>query len=116
MRMKICSYPGCGKLIPLDGPSRCEEHKFIPFKNATRSNQGLYDTTQWKDLKKMVIDRDLRCVICGSEIDLEIDHVIPPRGNEELFFNLTNLQLLCKVCHRKKTNEEIRNRQTTHIL
>ena len=116
MKMKICTYTGCHKLIPLNGPSRCEEHKFIPFKNAKRSNEGLYRNKKWIKLKQMIKDRDIRCVECGSEIDLEVHHIIPPRGNEELFYNITNLQLLCKVCHRKKTNKEIRNRITTHTF
>ncbi|WP_234463967.1 HNH endonuclease signature motif containing protein [Paracoccus caeni] len=29
----------------------------------------------------------------------EVDHIIPHRGDEARFWNVNNLQCLCKVCH-----------------
>ena len=36
-----------------------------------------------------------------------VDHIIPHRGDMELFWNNTNWQSLCDPCHNKKTFKEI---------
>lgn len=32
-----------------------------------------------------------------------VDHIVPHRGNPELFWNVGNWQGLCVTCHNKKT-------------
>lgn len=53
------------------------------------------------DVRNAVWRRDQgRCVVCGSQRDLEFDHLIPVAlggGNSE-----RNLQLLCGACNRRK--------------
>jgi len=34
-----------------------------------------------------------------------VDHIKPHRGNDELFWDETNWQGLCKACHDKKTGK-----------
>ena len=34
------------------------------------------------------------------------DHIIPHKGNLELFWDEGNLQALCKSCHDRKTAKE----------
>ena len=41
-----------------------------------------------------------RCAICKGRDDLDVDHIVPQSrggGNEA-----SNLQILCKTCHRRK--------------
>ena len=55
-------------------------------------------------LKREVIDRDRgACVTCGSSENLEYDHIVPisAGGKSEL----SNLQLLCRSCNRKKRSK-----------
>jgi 5-methylcytosine-specific restriction protein A len=116
MKKKICNHPGCNELIP---PTEryCQHHKkesAPPFSSAIRFNEALYKTTQWKTLRKKVLAEQPFCAKCGLtdiETKLEVHHIIPPRGNEELFFDRDNLVSVCPVCHKYLTNREIKNRK-----
>ena len=35
-----------------------------------------------------------------------VDHIVPHKGNLELFWAESNLQALCKSCHDRKTTKE----------
>lgn len=35
-----------------------------------------------------------------------VDHALPHKGNEDLFWDESNWQALCKECHDKKTAKE----------
>jgi 5-methylcytosine-specific restriction protein A len=115
MKKKICNSPGCNRLID-HGSRYCDEHTrppTIPFKNAVRTNGLLYNTTRWRKLRKIIIEESPFCSMCGAtETELEVHHAIPPRGNEDLFFDKNNLVVVCSDCHRVVTNREIRKRKT----
>lgn len=53
-------------------------------------------------VKKAVWKRDGgKCVSCGSDVDLEYDHIIPvAKGGSS---TIQNIQILCKKCNRKKS-------------
>ena len=57
-----------------------------------------------EDVKFEVWRRDGgKCVICGSQKNLEFDHIIPfSKGGSS---TARNLQLLCQECNRKKSNK-----------
>jgi len=95
-----------------NSPSRCPQHQRIPFENASRSNEILYRTDEWRRLKKYILKRDgAICCQCNATENLHIDHIIPPRGDVLLFFDKGNLQILCSSCHRSKTGREIGSRK-----
>jgi len=72
----------------------------------------LYNSSAWRKLRALVIRRDEgRCALCGSAEQLVVDHIVPHRGNEELFYDADNLITLCKVCHDHKTRQEIIQRK-----
>jgi 5-methylcytosine-specific restriction endonuclease McrA len=54
-----------------------------------------------------------KCGISGDETRLEVHHVIPPRGNEALFFDVENLAAVCPKCHKFITGIEIGSRKST---
>lgn len=117
--VKLCNYPGCNEFT-IPHSIYCSKHKEhsnkkrIAFRNAKRSNEAFYNTSEWRKLKKKHLKENNYCVWCGSNNDLSVDHIIPPRGNTDLFFNENNLQTLCKNCHRIKTTQEIQKRKTTN--
>jgi len=116
MRAKICGEAGCGALIPQD-KTHCDEHskeKGKPFENAIRSNEGLYNTARWRKLRRKVLKEFPNCAICGefkNDAALEMHHVKPPRGDEELFFDEGNVIPVCPACHKRLTAMEIYNRR-----
>ena len=50
------------------------------------------------------------CVECESQGRITpatvVDHIVPHKGNLELFWDEGNLQTLCKQCHDSKTVKE----------
>ena len=49
----------------------------------------------------------VRCLERGEyTIATVVDHIKPHKGDSELFFDVKNLQPLCKVCHDIKTATE----------
>jgi 5-methylcytosine-specific restriction protein A len=95
------------------GERYCEAHRRerAPFQGAERSNEALYNTTRWRKLRRETLREQPLCRRCGAEHPLEVHHVRPPRGDEDLFFDPDNLTTLCSRCHRAETNREIRDRR-----
>jgi len=116
MRAKICAEAGCGALIPQD-KTYCDKHKRekpAPFRGAVRSNEEFYNTQRWKKLRRKILKRIPYCANCGEHENdpaLEIHHVKPPRGDEELFFDGNNLIPVCPACHKRLTALEIYSRR-----
>jgi 5-methylcytosine-specific restriction protein A len=119
MKRYLCRNPGCGKLI--EKPGYCNLHKIErennkpkPFINAIRSNNELYQLPEWRALKKKVLNDMPFCCYCGigkNESRLEVHHVVPPRGDRDLFFDYSNCISVCPDCHSKITAIEISNRR-----
>ena len=116
MIKKLCSFPNCTAYAE---PNHiyCSEHlkqsraRHIAFLNAKRSNESLYNTQRWRTLRALHLKKNPFCVMCGSRKNLSVDHIVGPRGNEDLFFDENNLQTLCHQCHAAKTAQEIRERK-----
>lgn len=72
----------------------------------------LYNNRRWHKLRWMQLSREPLCVYCKDKGRLTpatvADHKVRHHGDEELFFDLKNLQSLCKTCHdsTKKKLEE----------
>jgi 5-methylcytosine-specific restriction endonuclease McrA len=119
MKKYMCKAPNCGHL--LDKPGYCPLHKIErennktkPFFNATRSNEELYQSPEWRALKKRVLNDMPFCCYCGidkKESRLEVHHVISPRGDRDLFLDYHNCVSVCPECHQRITQMEINNRR-----
>lgn len=130
MLKRICQYSSCDCFAE-PGHTYCAKHlaesqkrhqewlnnhKKKPFENAARTNN--YNSSEWRNLRKQVLKRDnYQCQQCGATAEesgypLEIHHIIPPKGNKELFFDINNCVTLCKWCHARVTAEEIRENKT----
>jgi predicted kinase len=72
--------------------------------------QYLYNSKAWKHARERHLFKNPRCVMCLASnrqtVANEVDHIIPHRGDELLFWDRENYQSLCKSCHSEKTYYE----------
>lgn len=114
--MRPCLHPGCGRLTR---NQYCPQH--IPPRVWDRSEDSqrwhrLYDTNEWKQLRAEQLAREPWCTECEKRGRMRVraravDHIVPHRGDPELFFDKNNLQSLCDSCHSAKTLQEIWERK-----
>jgi 5-methylcytosine-specific restriction protein A len=70
----------------------------------------LYNDGRWKHptrgLRAAVLRRDPVCCECKRQPSNVADHIIDHRGDLKLFWDINNLQGLCKECHDRKTGSQ----------
>ena len=103
---RICAQPGCDEIV-YDG-GRCAKHREI-FHN--QPYRAWYQTERWQAIRKQQLFLFPWCMECwkkGKMVQaIEVDHVIPHRGNEAAFY-AGPFQSLCSSCHGEKTAQEMR--------
>lgn len=70
-----------------------------------RSKERDYERTysiEWKVNRRKALDRDKKCVNCGSVSDLVVHHIVPFRLSKS--HSLSNLVILCNKCHPRIEN------------
>ena len=76
-----------------------------PRRRPNASARG-YDR-RWRKAREAYLTEHPLCVECQKKgltvVATVVDHVIPHRGNEELFWSETNWAAVCKACHDRKT-------------
>lgn len=90
----------------------CDKHQDkIRKKDRERgtSHQRGYDA-RWNKARIEHLDEHPLCVDCARREYIMpatvVDHIIPHKGNDELFWDRSNWQSLCKTCHDRKTATE----------
>jgi 5-methylcytosine-specific restriction protein A len=59
----------------------------------------LYKTKAWLNMRRQVLAHALyRCVICDGRANV-VDHIKAHKGDHYRFFDMNNLQAVCKSCH-----------------
>jgi 5-methylcytosine-specific restriction enzyme A len=65
---------------------------------------------RWRRARATYLARHPLCVQCQAEGHIEpsttVDHVVPHRGDQKLFWDEANWAALCKRCHDAKTARE----------
>ena len=102
-----CTWTGCKRLV--SGASRCEEHRRTADKQRGTSSERGYGYA-WQVARMGYLRLHPLCVQCKREGRLEpatdVDHVVPHRGDQVLFWDQDNWQSLCHPCHSSKTASE----------
>ena len=108
-RPKIpCRHPGCAQLVE-PGQKYCERHKPM-HPEEVRSAAGRGYGSAWRKARKAFLQAHPLCAECMKEgryvQATDVDHIVPHRGDMELFWDRSNWQALCHRCHSKKTRRE----------
>jgi 5-methylcytosine-specific restriction enzyme A len=108
--LKPCSHIGCPALVKA---GKCPEHSKAEQRrsdayrgNSTERGYG----SRWQKNRLTYLQRHPLCAECEREGKLVladvVDHVIPHKGDQSLFWDVSNWQSLCKRCHDIKTSKE----------
>lgn len=81
-----------------------------------REERRVYKTARWLRLRERVLGEEPLCrdpygwhAASGRVApSVDVDHIIPLRVNLALAYVRTNLQGLCRHCHRRKTIEDLK--------
>jgi len=81
------------------------------YANSSRFDEigaGFYQSSQWRKLSARVRVRDLyTCQVCGKVQQMNesyvVDHIVKRRIDEAKAMDSSNLWLLCRQCHNKKS-------------
>jgi len=104
---RLCAHAGCRNT---SDSKYCEEHKKARAQQAderrgTAAERG-YDS-RWKKARLTYLRHNPLCVEClksGSTVPATVvDHIVPHKGDQALFWDTDNWQSLCKYHHDKKT-------------
>lgn len=96
---RICS---CGKVVPEGATCPCQAARKAARdaradkKRGTSSQRGY--TGAWDKARKEFLARHRWCRRCGAPASV-VDHVIPHRGDQAIFWDKTQWQPLCTPCH-----------------
>ena len=65
---------------------------------------------RWRKLRLAHLNRSPLCAYCleagrATQADI-VDHIVPHKGDEVLFWDVSNLRSLCKLCHDSIKAEE----------
>lgn len=112
---KPCSQPGCTELVEAGRGGRCEKHRKQEQQRhdqqrGTAAQRG-YDS-RWRRYRTQFLRQHplCECEECKKSGRLipatVVDHIIPHKGNYELFWDPSNHQAMAKRCHNKKTARE----------
>ena len=103
----ICRYPGCDVLLDL--PGYCARHaRQVEVQRGNSAERGYGH--RWRKARDGYLRSHPLCVKHEVRGQLEpatvVDHIVPHRGDQGLFWDRDNWQALCKQCHDIKTATE----------
>jgi len=104
-----CGFPRCPVLVD-SAHRRCEKHrnqeqKEINQRRGSAADQGY--NARWRAARKRFLLNHPLCANCQKAGQITaatvVDHIIPHKGDQRLFWDESNWQVLCKRCHDRKT-------------
>lgn len=115
--LKTCSTPGCPGLWDGQRCTRCNRkpRQYRPERRGEHRAQQKkwYDSVRWRKVKRVFLSRpeNVFCRLCldrdGTRTVAEtIDHIVPPKGDPNLFWSESNFQPSCLRCNNRKAAKE----------
>lgn len=107
-----CKHPGCPALVPYGSGPYCDKHKDLHQGDRDSASKRGYNS-RWQKARVRYLHSHPLCVECKKQGRITqatvVDHIVPHRGDQKLFWDESNWQPLCKPCHDKKTWNEDNN-------
>lgn len=108
----ICT---CGNIVPHGERCACqinqtrERNKRHDRRRPNASQRGY--GSKWRKARAAFLAMFDRCAWpgCNAKATL-VDHIIPHKGDDHLFWDQTNWQPLCTSCHSRKKQQQERGR------
>lgn len=101
-----CRYPGCPGFCE-SGQVFCKEHRMWSSDKMRGGADARGYNAEWRRARKAFLQLHPLCVECMKRGTLTpatvVDHIMPHRGDQRLFWDESNWQSLCAPCHNKKT-------------
>ena len=104
-----CKKPGCHTLTD-SADGYCDEHRqeckalrHYDDKRGSSAKRGY--GARWRKYRLWFLTKHPVCAVCGR-LATVVDHIVPHKGNMDLFWDSSNHQPLCKRCHDIKTARE----------
>jgi len=106
-----CRHPGCPE-THRNQNGYCDDHaqdaRAYDRNRPHRSKRG-YDR-RWIRARALYLAEHPFCVVCQAKgkmiVATEVDHITPHKGDQDLFWDESNWQPLCKNHHSAKTARE----------
>lgn len=107
---KPCNQPGCPNLTH---GRYCDQHQKEIDQEYDRERGSAAKRgygRRWRKESKAFLALNPLCRPCEREGDVtaatSVDHIIPHKGDMELFWDQDNWQSICDPCHGEKTAKE----------
>ena len=107
--MHVCNYPGCQALTR---ERYCGKHRKASYDDRRQSAAKRGYDSKWNIARLAFLAEHPtcecpECVASGQPLPADVvDHIIPHRGNQRLFWDTKNWQAMNHVCHNRKTARE----------
>lgn len=98
----LCRVAGCNH--PAAARGYCNKHQYVqPMNIKDRETQPLTKNEKlWKQAQAEYLAQHDLCVLCDKRrlimVADVVGHMVQPKGNPVLFWDMTNWQPLCKPC------------------
>lgn len=90
----------------------CGKSKSFAYDQRRGSSSSRGYDRRWEKARLIFIAANPLCGRCAAAGRVErttvVDHIIPHKGDQELFWDKSNWQGLCETCHNRKTINENR--------
>lgn len=106
IKRKVCNWYSEGKSQrKADHEKRARIRRGI--KSKKKSSDNFYSSWEWKKLRFEAIKKyGPKCMCCGSEEKIVVDHIKPRSRFPSLELDFNNLQILCNDCNMGKSNDD----------
>jgi len=105
-----CCLPGCTNRCE-PGQAFCRDHMIWGKDILKGVPEPDEQDPRWQEATAQFLEENPLCAFCqmeGKDVPaVAVDHIIPHRGDQRLFWDQHNWEPLCRECYERKTGTEL---------